>query len=324
MEQTTENRVIVYLANAPGYVSGEDMARHLNVTRTAVWNHVGRLRALGFGIESVPHLGHRLISAPDRLLPALVANGLKSRLVGRRMIYHEKTASSSDEADKLAERGEPEGTVVIAEEQTAGRGRMKRPWRSTAYKGIYLSVILRPPIHPSRISFITLCSAIASRDAVNDSLGLTGGLKWPNDLLVRGKKVCGILTEIKTEADQIRYAIVGVGINVNQKSSDLKGLPGATSLRLEKGDEVSRTRLARAFLENFDRTYGLLLRGGYRDIIDEWLSASETIGKRIAVESLAGERCEGIATGLDEDGCLLLRMDGGATRRVTGGDVSIQ
>ncbi|MCX6353324.1 MAG: biotin--[acetyl-CoA-carboxylase] ligase [Candidatus Aureabacteria bacterium] len=323
MELSTEDRIIHRLVGAQGFISGEEIAHDLRISRTAVWNHVAHLKETGFEIESFPHLGHRLLTLPDKLLPALVSHDLKTRLMGRSIMYFEETTSTSDEADRLARKGERAGSVVIAEKQTSGRGRMGRVWESPVGKGVYLSIILRPALPPARISFITLSSAIAARNAIQQCAGLRAFLKWPNDLLISGKKACGILTEIKTEADRIDYAIVGVGMNVNQTLFQLQGLPEATSLRVETGVAVSRLEIAKAFLEAFDHTYTILMEGGYKEIIDLWLGASETIGRRIIVRSLSGEKSEGVATGLDEDGCLLLRLDTGMTKRITGGDVRI-
>ena len=318
-----EERIIHHLVNASGYVSGEEIAHELRISRTAIWNHVNDLKKIGFKIESQPHLGYRLVALPDRLLPALVANGLKTESIGKKIFYYTRTTSSNDEAEKLSRAGGWDGTVVITEEQTAGKGRVGRVWHSSKGKGIYLSIILRPQLPPTRVSFLTLCSAISAAEALQRCAGVRAFVKWPNDVLISGKKVCGILTELATEDDRINYAIVGVGINANQDTPDLAGLKTATSLKIAKGEEVSRLGLTRAFLESMDGNYALLLAEEYGKIIDRWLDVSETIGKRILAQSLSGERWEGVATGLDEDGCLLLRLDGGMTKRITGGDVSI-
>ena len=319
-----EDAILERLLRADGYVSGEEIAQHLRISRTAVWNHVSALKRIGLEIESQPHLGYRLAAEPDLLLPAVLRHGLKSELIGRAIVYFERTSSSNDEAERLARGGEPEGTVVVAEEQTAGRGRVGREWRSPRHRGIYLSLILRPALSPARVSFLTLCSATAAQRAIEACApGLQASVKWPNDVLVGGRKVCGILTELGTEADRINHAVLGVGMNVNHEPEDLEGIPAATSLRIETGGELSRPALARAFLEEFDIQYALLRAGRHTEIIGRWLDASVTIGRRMRVVSLAGGRWEGVATGLDDDGRLLLRLDNGLTRRVTGGDVTL-
>jgi BirA family biotin operon repressor/biotin-[acetyl-CoA-carboxylase] ligase len=323
-QQFLEDRIIHHLINASGHVSGEEIAHELRISRTAIWNHVNNLKKIGFRIESQPHLGHRLVALPDKLLPALVTNGLDTESIGKKVVHYARIASSNDEAENLARAGERDGTVIVAEEQTSGKGRIGRVWRSPRGKGVYLSIILRPELPPARVSFLTLCSAISASEAIQRCAGVRAFVKWPNDVLVSGKKVCGILTELATEADRINYAIVGVGINVNQAASDLAGLPMATSLKIERGEGVSRLELARAFLESMDDHYDLLLAKQYGRIIDKWLDVSETIGKRIMAQSLSGEKWEGLATGLDEDGCLLLRLDSGVIKRITGGDVEIQ
>lgn len=319
-----EGVIIGRLMDSPGFVSGEEIAHRLRISRTAVWNYVSGLKRLGLAIESQPHLGYRLAAEPDVLLPAVVRHGLDTALIGRGVLHFERASSSSDEAERLARQGEPEGTVVIAEEQTAGRGRMGREWRSPGRRGIYLSVILRPTLSPARVSFLTLCSAVAAQQAIAACApGIRASVKWPNDVIIGEKKVCGILTELTTEADRINHAVVGVGINANHSREDLAGVPAATSLRIETGGEVSRPAIARAFLQSLDAQYTLLRGERYAEIIDRWLDASATVGRRLRVASLSGERWEGVATGLDDDGCLLLRLDTGMTRRVTGGDVTL-
>lgn len=319
-----EGIIVERLLETPGHVSGEELAHRLRISRTAVWNCVSGLKRLGFQIESQPHLGYRLAAEPDVLLPSVVRHGLDTSVIARRVVHLERASSTNDEAERLAREGAPDGTVVIAEEQTAGRGRVGREWRSPRGKGIYLSVVLRPALPPARVSFLTLCGAVAAQQAIASCApGVRASLKWPNDVLVGGRKVCGILTELTTEADRIHHGVVGVGMNANHAPGDLAGITAATSLRIETGAAVSRPALARAFLKALDAQYALLAAGRYAEIIDRWLGASETVGRRVRVSSLSGERWEGVATGLDDDGCLLVRLDTGLTRRATGGDVAL-
>ncbi len=320
---TKEDQIVQYLTSSSGYLSGEEIAQKLRISRTAVWNHINELKAVGFIIESLPHLGYRLVREPDSLLPSLVSIGLKTNLIGKSIYHYDNPDSTNDRADSLAKRGEPEGTVVIAEAQSAGRGRMGRIWLSPRGKGIYLSVILRPSLSPTRTPFLTLCTAITVTEAIRACTGLEAFVKWPNDVLVSDMKVCGILTELSTEADRINYAIVGIGLNVNCEKSDFPTDLKATSLRLETGRDVSRLELTRSFLHLLDNNYALLLRGEYSGIMEHWLRLSSTIGKRVKAETASGKNWEGVATGLDEDGCLLLRLDNGMTQRITGGDVSL-
>jgi BirA family biotin operon repressor/biotin-[acetyl-CoA-carboxylase] ligase len=320
---TKEDQIIQFLIGQAGYFSGEEIARRLRISRTAVWNHIHNLKKLGFAIESLPHLGYKLVRSPDKLLPTLVSIGLKSNLIGNRIYHFDTVTSSSDEADRFAKRGEPEGAVIIAEEQTAGRGRMGRTWHSTSGKGVYLSVILRPSLSPTRIPFLTLCAAISVTDAIRGCTGLKAFVKWPNDVLISDKKVSGILSELSTEADRINYAIVGVGINANNLREDFPAGLNATSLKIETGRSISRLELTRLFLRILDENYALLLRGDYSELIEQWLRVSATIGRRVRIETTTGRFREGVATGLDDDGCLLLRLDSGMTQRITGGDVYI-
>lgn len=321
--ESREEAIIQFLLNEKDFFSGEQMAQRLRISRTAVWNHIRHLKGLGFGIESQPHLGYRLVEIPDIMLPALVAEGLKTRVIGKKIFHFGLTSSSSDEAEKMARGGAEEGTVVIADGQTAGRGRMGRVWHSPQKKGIYLSVLLRPSISPARIPFLTLCAAVSATEAIRRSTGLKAFVKWPNDVLLSERKVSGILTQLSTEADRIDYAIVGIGINVNHTRDDFPAGIEATSLRIETGHRVSRLAVARTFLQALDSNYALLVSERDGDIIDRWLKLSATVGRRVRAENLSGEKWEGIATGLDASGCLLLRLDNGLTQRLTGGDLTI-
>lgn len=318
-----ENALVGVLLDAEGFLSFDEASRRIGVQLPPLAGIIALLEKRGFEIDAHPHLGLRLSRAPDLLLPALLTTGLKTVLIGKRVRHAMLLDSSNSEAERLAVSGEPEGTVVVAERQSAGRGRLGRAWFSPENLGIYLSVILKPPLRADRASFLTLCAAVSVTEAIRNVTGLEAAVKWPNDVILSGKKVCGILTEIETDGGRLDHAILGVGLNANQERGGFPPELYATSLKIELGAAVSRLELARAFLEALEKSYTLLESGDYGGIIDRWLDLSVTVGRRIRATSLDGRVLEGVATGLDENGCLLLRLDGGLTKRVTGGDISL-
>jgi BirA family transcriptional regulator, biotin operon repressor / biotin---[acetyl-CoA-carboxylase] ligase len=228
------------LREAESFVSGEILAARVGLSRAGVWKRLNRLKALGYVIEGEPRRGYRLVSAPDKLFPEEILYGLGTKTL-RGPIYHfETTASTSDTAKSLGTRGAAEGALVVAETQTAGRGRLGRHWVSPPGTGIYASLLLRPPLPPNELPQITLSTAVAMVRALTRAVGITPGIKWPNDLILKGKKLGGILTEMETESDQIRYLVVGLGLNVNTPDFPPELADTATSLFLEEGRSFSR------------------------------------------------------------------------------------
>lgn len=308
--------------NRETYVSSDELCKVGDISRAAIWKHVEKLREEGYDIEASPHLGYRLIAGPDALIPSEIKHGLKTRILGREVISYKKIDSTNTAAYLLAEKGLKEGLVVFAEEQTGGKGRHGRKWVSPPKGGIYFSVLLRPDISPNEIPAITLAAAVAVAKAIRELSGLDAMIKWPNDILIGGKKVCGILTEMKAEQDKADFVIVGIGVNVNTK---FKYLPkGATSVREEMGavDNVSRVELAKKILERLEAEYVLTKDKGFSPVIEEWKSLSAMLGSRIKV-SLPSRTCEGIAHDIDPDGALIVRLDSGVLERVSSGDVDI-
>ena len=319
-----DEKILSILRNSTDtYVSGEDICKLSNVSRAAIWKHIEKLRAEGYDIEASPHLGYKLISIPDRLIPSEIKWGLDTKIVGREILSYKKVGSTNDVAYELAEKGMREGTVIISEEQTAGKGRHGRKWLSPPKGGIYLSCILRPGIVPTEIPRITLLGAVAVAKAVRKASGLPAMIKWPNDILVNSRKVCGILTEMKAEQDRVHFIVVGIGINVNTKA---KYLPrGASSVKeelcrskLER--EVSRIELTRNILEFIEEDYFVMKEKGFKPIMEEWRHLSAILGSRIRVV-LQNRSFEGQAYDIDDTGALLVRRDAGVMERVSSGDV---
>ncbi|MDA8099699.1 MAG: biotin--[acetyl-CoA-carboxylase] ligase [Nitrospiraceae bacterium] len=318
-----EDILTLLRSSRTGYVSGAELAGALGVSRTAVWKHIRALAGDGYEIEAVPSKGYRLRSAPDLIRAADLRKALTGALFGAAVDYHRSLLSTNTRAMNLAQEGAPEGTVVLAEVQTGGKGRLGRTWASPP-GNIHLSVVLRPPLPLHRAALVTLASAVAAATAIREATGLTAGIKWPNDILIQGRKVAGILTEMSAEADRIRHLVLGIGVNVN---ADLSGLPAEVQDR--------SITLAAAAGRTLDRTDVLiillrLMEGWYHrfqispaEVIQAWKSLNATLGRRIAVNGPGGTK-QGIAEDITEEGLLVLRDDSGRVHTVASGDVTIE
>src|ERR1017187_8118407 len=255
---TTDAKILSALRENPDGVSGTELAEQLGISRAAVWARIEELRRLGYEIEAGPHFGYRLVSAPDALhADDLLARLGKTKIVGRDIRVFEQTTSTNDVIERLARDGVKEGAVVFAESQTRGRGRLGRKWMSPPRRGLWFSVLLRPDLRPQEATRLTVASATALRRAIETQTGLKPNIKWPNDILIHGKKVAGILTEMSAELDCVKYVVLGIGVDVNLNHSDfpaeLRKL--ATSLKAELGRPVSRPELAVAILRELDHDY---------------------------------------------------------------------
>lgn len=313
-----QERIIYFLKNSSNHLSGEDISRSLNISRAAIWKYIQEMRKEGYEIEAVPHLGYKLVGTPDKLLAHEVQFGLQTKVMGCKYFYFDSLGSTMDEAFKLGMEGAPEGTVVCAETQTKGRGRLGRSWVSTKHKGIYFSIILRPKLSPSDLAKLTLLGAVAVAEGIEESTGLTAVIKWPNDLLIKNKKVCGILTELRAEVDQMKFVVIGIGLNVNHSNSQL--IEGATSLRMEAQQNFARVSVLREILRSFERWYLKSSREGFDDVLKVWKERSHTLGQWIRVSDPASVT-EGVAVDLDTDGGLLIRQDSGVVIKRMAGDV---
>jgi len=323
---TTDTKILLALRAQPDGVSGAQLAEQLAISRAAVWARIEELRHVGFDIEAGPHFGYRLVGEPDALLADdLLARLGPTQIIGRDIQVFEQTTSTNDVAEKLARDGVPEGAVVFAESQTKGRGRLGRAWLSPTRKGLWLSVLLRPDLQPQETTQLTVISAAALRRAIRTVTGLAAEIKWPNDLLLGGKKTAGILTELSAEQDRVRHVIIGLGVDVNQ---DAAGFPPelrplATSLKLASGTEISRAELAVEIMRELDADYARMRAGRFAEIADEWEAACITIGRNVAVH-VGERRFRGRAESLDEVGALLIRTEYGHLERVIGGDVILE
>lgn len=308
--------------NRDSRVSGAELSRALGVSRSAIWKQIEALRALGYEISGGTNQGYRLKGLPDLLYPREIQKDLHTSSLGRQ-IYHLRSSGSTNQvALELGRQGCPEGTLVVAEEQTAGKGRWQRSWFSPAGTGIWMSLVLRPPLAPYRVPQMTLVIGVSCAQAIYGRLGLRPGIKWPNDIVYGGRKLCGILVEMEAAAEQLHFLVAGIGINVNQEPADFP--PGlrdtAASLRMIAGRPVERLPLVRRLLEALEENYRGYCRDGFEPVRQQWLEYQVTIGKVVRVQAGA-EEFTGEACGLDEDGSLLVRLDGGRVRRCIAGEV---
>ncbi len=321
----TKDQLLSYLKKERRtWVSGEYLSRKLSVSRAAISKHIRKLREEGYAIDSSPRKGYVLTKDSELLLPNEIKEGLKTKVFGKKSIeYFKEIDSTNIKAKDLAEEGAPEGTVVIAEKQEKGRGRRGRTWLSPEGDGIYVSLILRPAMPPSGAPKITLMTAVAVAEALLSLVNINITIKWPNDILVRDKKLAGILTEISTDMDAVNYIIVGLGLNVNTPthhfSEELKGR--ATSLNIETGKPVSRTRLVRAYLEFFEKYYEMFKTNNFAPIMTQWKQRSNIIGQRIMVDVI-GKKHVGEVTDIDDEGVLILKDDEGGFQRIFSGDIT--
>jgi BirA family biotin operon repressor/biotin-[acetyl-CoA-carboxylase] ligase len=313
LEKSIRNELISVLIHSQDeFISGEEISRRVGCSRAAIWKHIEELRHEGYEIEARPRSGYRLIYRPDRIAPEEILPYLNTRVFGREIRYEHTTPSTQTIAHQWAREGAPEGALVLAEEQRQGRGRMGRVWHSPPRTGIWMSLILRPPIPLPEASHLTLLASVGVREGIYRTTGLPIQIKWPNDLLIHGKKVCGILTELRGEQDRIHYVILGIGINVNAEvnkwPAELKNI--ATSLANEKGEKIHRPPLVAAILEELEQTYDRYLREGFAFIREKWEATAGMLGRTITARTTQGS-VTGVAERLNEQGALLIRTPKG-------------
>jgi BirA family biotin operon repressor/biotin-[acetyl-CoA-carboxylase] ligase len=305
------------------YVSGEAISNKLDITRPAVWKHIRKLREYGYDIRAEPRNGYIIAGRPDKLIAAELHNRLETSVIGSQVEYYEVIGSTADEARAMAAQGAPEGTVLTAESQTSGRGRMERGWVTPHGQAIALSVILYPDFPPMSVPLLGLATSLAAKRAIETVTGLEPELKWPNDIFLAGKKAGGVLLEMSAELDQVRWVTISVGINVNNRftGSDLADV--ATSLRMEAGRMISRLELAIELLTGLDRIYqsGLTGTPGQR-IVDDFAAADMLQGRNVTVRTPSG-KLHGTVTGIDSDGRLLLSEKGGKVHSLFSGEATL-
>ncbi|ANE47940.1 biotin [Paenibacillus swuensis] len=306
------------------FVSGEYISERMHCSRTAVWKHIRKLKAQGYEFEAIPRLGYRLKSAPPKLNMQTLLTDLNTRVLGKQIKLLDVVDSTQRVAHEWVKEGAPEGAMVIAEGQTAGRGRMGRTWHSPQGKGVWMSLVLKPSVPLHLTPQLTLLSAVALCRAIKAVAPVDAGIKWPNDILIGGRKVAGILLESSAEDERLQYVVAGIGVSVNLTSTDypqeLREI--ATSLRIAGGETVDRAVLIRTFLQQLEYLYELYTEEGFAPIKSLWEALNVTLGHPVSISGATGV-VEGVAMEIDDLGALLIKDNSGKRVKVYSGDVQI-
>ena len=309
------------------YLSGEDLSDVLKISRVAVWKHIKKIQSLGYKIESKQKLGYRLVNETEKLLPWEITNDLKTKEIGRRVYYFEEIDSTQDFAQQIALDKKENGTIVIAEKQTAGRGRLDRKWTSPK-GGMWFSLIIHPKFDVSSSTLVPIAGAVALAKSIKTTLDVDVSVKWPNDITLDGKKVAGMLVDASFQANNIDYLILGIGINfdvdlkkIEKRLSKSPNFYGVNSLR-KKNDNTPPKILLREFLLQFEKILTQLNRGEKTKIVKEWTRKADKIGKKIIINTSDG-KISGISQGIDNDGALKLKTSKGV-KKIFVGDVVLE
>jgi len=325
MSLTAKTRILEYLKCTPSaVVSGESLSRELGISRTAVWKYIKEFRQKGYIIEASTRTGYRLKYSPDLLLPEELHLGLSTSLLGKTIHYHYSVASTNQLASRLARKDEVEGTLVVAEEQTRGKGRRGREWHSPPAKGIWFSLLLYPrELSPGQVAPFTAAAATVIVRSLKQTTGAPVSIKWPNDLLLAGKKTGGILAEIKGDQEQVQFLVLGVGININQEEPDFPRTlkPVATSLLIETGQKFRRAEVCCHLLHELEKGYMEFLQEGFAPFRSEWKKHNTTLGKQVTV-STGSRQIQGMALDIDYQGALLLDKGTSRPHRITFGEIT--
>lgn len=326
MQSSIRKQLLKIFSEANGeFLSGQTISEKLGCSRTAVWKHMEGLRNEGYELEAVRRLGYRIASKPDKVTANEIGLGLQTEFLGRTVYFEESVASTQQIAARLAYEGAAEGTIVVAEEQTAGRGRLSRKWHSPKGTGIWMSIILRPTVPVHQAPQLTLLTAVSVAQAIEKYTDLSVGIKWPNDILINGKKAVGILTEMQADPDKINAVIIGIGINVNQKqehfAEDIQHI--ATSLAMEADKSFVRAELMQMIFLQMEKLYKEYLEHGFGVIKLLWESYAMSIGKEITARTIK-QTIIGVAKGITADGVLLLEDQDGNVHHIHSADIEVK
>lgn len=316
--------ILALLREKDGYVSGQELCNRFSVSRTAVWKAINQLKESGYEIEAVPNKGYRLVGQQDVLNKNEIESRMNTKWAGRELYYYESTGSTNLDAKRLLEEGAPEGVLVVGGEQKQGRGRRGRSWQSPPGTNIYMTLGLRPEFQPDLAPMVTLLDAMAVAEAVEETCGLKTQIKWPNDVVIGGKKICGILTEMSAETGYIHYVVIGTGINVNIKEFPEDIRETATSLCIEKGETVLRAPIIAKTMEHFEDYYEKFAQTMDLSLLMEKYNA-RLVNRDASVKVLDPQNeFEGTARGIDEKGRLLVEKKDGSMETVYAGEVSVR
>ncbi len=315
--------ILAMLRESDGYVSGQELCNKFGVSRTAIWKAINQLKDMGYEIEAVPNKGYHLVSAPDVMNEAEIKSLLHTEWAGQELFCFDEIDSTNTKAKELAEQGYPSGTLVVADRQIAGRGRRGRSWDSPAGIGIFMTLLLKPDINPNNASMLTLVTALATAQAISDVTGAEAKIKWPNDIVINGKKVCGILTEMSAQFDYINHIVIGIGINVHNESFPEEIRETASSLLLESGKRIHRADLIARFLERFEAGYAIFLQTeDLEGLMEDYNALLVNIQKQVRILD-PKEPFEGKAIGITKRGELI--VDTWESRKlVSSGEVSVR
>lgn len=305
-------------------LSGQEISEQLGISRAAVWKQVKSLREQGFRIEAKHAQGYRLLEAPELLLSTDIKRSLETRVIGSEIISLQEVDSTNVQIKKLAERGAAEGTVLIADRQSAGRGRLGRRWESPSGVNLYCSILIKPQMPVQQAPQLTFLSSVAVVETLSEVCSLSAQVKWPNDILVNGAKICGLLNEMDAETEMLHYVILGIGVNLNMAVEQFPpqlNYP-ATSVLREMGQRVDRARFLKVLLEKIDQSYDDLQKDGFASIRRRWESLCDIMNKRVSVSQQFDE-LTGTVVGLDPDGALRVQGDTGGIERILAGDVRL-
>lgn len=316
--------IIIHYLITHDWVSGSQLAQKLSISRTGVWNHISDLKQKGYKIESHPKSGYRLVEIPDVLYPELVRFELDTDIIGKKVVHFPLTVSTNDDLLDLGAQGYPEGTVVIAEHQTGGKGRYGRKWESKQKKSVLFSILLRPFAVKLMDSYqFTILAAVSIAETITELTGVEFRIKWPNDIYYNDKKIAGILTELRGEMELINYIVIGIGINLNQDLSDFPDyLPSAGSVYLATGIRFDRLKFIKCLLKKIDLYYIILKKGGFEDIFAKWKRHCDTIGKKISFSS-GNVSGTGIVADINSDGALAVQKEDNTQIKLYSGDIRI-
>lgn len=321
----TRAAVLAALRSArEGPISGQDLAHRLGLSRTAVWKHIVALRESGYRIEAGPRRGYILAESPDVISPGEITAALKTHNLGHSVEFLPTVESTNTMAKERARAGAPEGLLVVADQQSGGRGRLGWHWLAPPGVSVLMSLLLRPTFPPHRAPLLTLAAAVAVCEAIQAVGGVPARIRWPNDILLQGQKCGGILTEIEGETDRMAFAVLGIGLNANVRPDQLPDHLDATSLFIARqGEPVSRVQLIRAILVHLEEGYQHLLAGRSATVVDRWRALSCGLGQTIEVVPPGGSAFCGLAEDIADDGALQVRLSSGEVQRVVSGDIRV-
>ncbi|WP_255882520.1 MULTISPECIES: biotin--[acetyl-CoA-carboxylase] ligase [unclassified Ruminococcus] len=319
---STVNSILEFLRR-DGYISGQEISDSLGISRNSISKHIKALRQKGYVIDSVTNRGYKLLSEPDELLQQDINNKITTLFIGRPTVILDSVDSTNEEIKRRAKQGAKQGLTVVSDEQFSGKGRLGRVWKSPKGTSVYESILLRPELAPSQVPCITLAAGLAMCRTINSIADFNAKIKWPNDIIIGRKKLCGILTEMAIEDNTVSFAVVGMGININNRSFPEEISKKATSLYLEKEREFSRSDIIIRLAQSFEDIYNEFIMGGFESIKDEYISLCATIGRSVSAKRNDGE-ISGTAVDIAPDGGLIVETQNGEKKYISTGEVAVQ